>query len=272
MHRAVTRTFLLGAFGCACSRTPAASESSATVVRPSSTPHVVAAEGEGQVSKPLVGASSGAPVETAPPNVPEFKPAFSGQTRAPAVKTQSAFRVTELTTDLDNPWAVAFLPEGRMLVTEKHEGRLSELAPDGKRLAVVGGVPKVDGRDQGGLLDVALAPDYGSSSLVYLSYYEPRDGGNGLAVARARLVDGAKPRLDDLKVVFRMEPTLDSTKHAGGRLIFAPDGMLFVTLGERSILKGRVQARDLASDLGKIVRIRPDGTIPEDNPFVHEKG
>ena len=127
---------------------------------PSANPHVVKAEGEGQATQPLVAASAGAPVETAPPNVPEFKPAFAGQTRAPGVKTQRAFRVTEVASELDNPWAVAFLPDGRMLVTEKLEGRLVVLAPNGSKAAVVSGVPKVDGRDQGGLLDVALAPDY----------------------------------------------------------------------------------------------------------------
>lgn len=266
------RAFALGALGWACSRTPTASNSSSSVVTPSANPHVVSAEGEGQATKALVAANSGAPVETAPPNVPEFKPAFAGQTRAPGVKTQHAFRVSELAGDLDNPWALAFLPDGRMLVTEKLEGRLVVLASNGDKVAVVTGVPKVDGRDQGGLLDVALAPDYRASGVVFLSYYEPREGGNGLAVARARLVDGAKPKLDELKVIFRMQPTLDSTKHAGGRLVFAHDGTLFVTEGERSILKGRVQARDLASDFGKIVRIRPDGTIPQDNPFVGEKG
>ena len=133
-------------------------------------------------------------------------------------------------------------------------------------------MPTVDGRDQGGLLDVELGPDYATSKLVYLSYYEPRDGGNGLAVARARFVDGAKPKLEELKVIFRMQPTLDSTKHAGGRLVFAPDGMLFVTLGERSILEGREQARDSKSHFGKIVRIAPDGTVPKDNPFVGKHG
>jgi glucose/arabinose dehydrogenase len=91
-------------------------------------------------------------------------------------------------------------------------------------------------------------------------------------VARGRLVDGERPRVEGVQVVFRMQPTLDSTKHAGGRLVFAPDGNLFVTLGERSILEGRRQAQDLASDLGKVVRIRPDGSIPPDNPYVRRAG
>jgi glucose/arabinose dehydrogenase len=211
-------------------------------------------------------------VETAPPNVPEFKSAFPEQTRAPAVKTQTAFKVTDITDNLDEPWALAFLPDRRMLVTEKHEGELSIITPDGKASPTLEGVPKVVGQDQGGLLDVEVAPDFATTGLVYLSYYEPRKGGNGLAVARAKLVDGAKPKLDGLQVVFRMQPTLESTKHAGGRLVFAPGGVLFVTLGERSILEGRVQARDLGSHLGKVVRIRPDGSVPKDNPFVDRAG
>ena len=233
---------------------------------------MIAAEGQGEPTKPRVGGKSSEPVETSPPNVPEFKPAFAGQTRAPAIHTQTALTVTEVAKDLDDPWAIAFLPDRRMLVTEKHEGKLRIVAPDGKKSSALGGVPRVDGRDQGGLLDVELGPDYASSKLVYISYYEPREGGNGLAVARARLADVAEPRLDELKVIFRMQPTLDSSKHAGGRLVFAKDGTLFVTLGERSIMKGRVQAQDLASDFGKIVRILPDGTRAKDNPFVNQAG
>ncbi len=214
---------------------------------------------------------AGPPVETAPPNAPELRPAFPGQTRAPAVETRTPLRVTEIASGLDLPWALAFLPDGRMLVTEKHAGALHVLTRDGKRSRVAG-LPEVDGRGQGGLLDVEVGPDYPQSRLVYFSYYEPRQGGNGLAVARARLVDGARPRIEGLQIVFRMQPTLDSTLHAGGRLVFAPDGTLFVTLGERSILAGRVQARDLGSHLGKIVRIRPDGSVPPDNPFVDRAG
>lgn len=215
-----------------------------------------------------VQSTPGKPIESEPPNVPEFKPAFAEQTRAVAIRTTTQLRVDVVTEDLDLPWAIAFLPDGRMLVTEKHDGELIVVAPDGKKSDPVPGVPEVDGRDQGGLLDVELGPDFAESKLLYLSYYEPREDGNGLAVARARFVDGDKPKLEGVEVIFRMLPTLDSGKHAGGRLVFAPDGMLFATLGERSVQEGRVQARDLGSHFGKIVRVRPDGSVPEDNPFV----
>lgn len=231
------------------------------------------ARGQQPARQPTTPAVAAAPVETGPPNVPEFKPAFPGQTRAPAIRTQTPFDVTKLGGGLQFPWALAFLPDGRILVTEKHDGELFILSADGQqKSAPVGGVPRVDGRDQGGLLDVEVAPDYATTGLIYLSYYEPRQGGNGLAVVRGRLLPNDKPRLEDPKVIFRMEPTLDSTMHAGGRLVFAPDGKLFVTLGERSILAGRVQARDLGSDFGKVVRLNPDGSIPQDNPFVGRKG
>jgi glucose/arabinose dehydrogenase len=224
--------------------------------------------GEGAPQGP---APEGAPVDQGPPNVPENKPAFPGQTRAPAVRTRTQLEVTEIASGFAEPWALAFLPDRRMLVTEKPTGRLFIVTPDGKKSPPVRGVPPVDGRNQGGLLDVVLAPDYARSGVVFWSYYEPRRGGNGLAVARGRLVDGPAPRVEGVEVVFRMQPTLESTMHAGGRMVFAPDGALFVTLGERSILAGRVQARDLRSDFGKIVRIRPDGSIPEDNPFAGRK-
>jgi glucose/arabinose dehydrogenase len=199
-------------------------------------------------------------------------PAFPGQTHAPAVHTRTPLAVTEVASGFDRPWAIAFLPDRRMLVTEKPSGALYIVSPDGKRSPRVAGLPPVDGRGQGGLLDVELAPDYAQTQRIYWTYYEPRQGGNGLAVARARLVDGPQPRIEGLQVVFRMQPTLESTAHAGGRLVFAADGTLFVTLGERSVLEGRVQARDLGSDFGKIVRIRPDGSVPGDNPFVGRKG
>jgi glucose/arabinose dehydrogenase len=227
----------------------------------------------GQDTKPRKGpAPPGAPLETAPPNVPEFKPAFAGQTRAPAVQTRTAIIHTEIAGGLDHPWAIAFLPDRRMLVTTKPSGKLYIVTPTGKKSPPVAGLPPVDGRKQGGLLDVKIGPDYARSHLIYWTYYEPREGGNGLAVARARLVDDAQPKVEQLKVIFRMQPTIESTAHAGGRLVFTSDGKLFVTLGERFIPEGRAQARDLRSDFGKIVRINPDGSVPKDNPFVGRQG
>jgi glucose/arabinose dehydrogenase len=213
-----------------------------------------------------------ASVETRPPNVPEFKPAFPGQTRAPAVTTRTPIEVREIASGFNKPWAIAFLPDGRFLVTEKPTGKLYIVTKAGEKSKPVAGLPKVDGRDQGGLLDVELGPDFRNSRLIYWSYYEPRRGGNGLAVARAKLRDGPAPRIEGLRIIFRMQPTLESTKHCGGRLVFAPDGKLFVVLGERSILAGRVQAQDLRSHFGKIVRINPDGSVPRDNPFVARRG
>jgi glucose/arabinose dehydrogenase len=212
------------------------------------------------------------PLERDDPEVPEFKPAFPGQTRAPRARSPVRFEVKEIAAGFEKPWAIAFLPDRRMLVTEKPTGKLFIVTPSGEKSPAISGLPDVDGRDQGGLMDVEVGPDYGQSALIYWSYYEPREGGNGLAVARARLVDGASPRVEGLQVIFRMHPTLDSTKHAGGPLVFAPDGKLFVALGERSILEGRKQARDLASDFGKIVRIAPDGSVPDDGPYVGRAG
>lgn len=217
------------------------------------------------------GAPPGAPVETGPKSVPEFEPAFPGQTRAPAVKTRTAFQVTKVAGGFNKPWAIAFLPDGRMLVTEK-AGQLRIVTAQGAKSAGVTGLPRVDARGQGGLLDVELAPDYARSRQIYWTYYEPRQGGNGLAVARGRLVDGPQPRVENVQVIFRMLPTLESTMHAGGRMVWAPDGKLFVTLGDRSILPGRVQAQSLDSHFGKIVRINANGSVPQDNPFVGRQG
>ncbi len=213
-----------------------------------------------------------APVQTDPPNVSEFKPAFPQQTRAEEVKTKTPLRVTEIASGFNHPWAIAFLPDSRFLVTEMPTGRLYIVTPAGAKSEPVAGLPEVDGRNQGGLLDVELDPDFARSSMIYWTYYEPRQGGNGLAVARAKLSTGPSPKVENVQVIFRMLPTLESTLHAGGRLVFAPDSTLFVVLGERSILEGRKQAQHLGSHFGKIVRIRPDGSAPKDNPFVDRAG
>ncbi|ATB46573.1 PQQ-dependent sugar dehydrogenase [Corallococcus macrosporus] len=212
---------------------------------------------------------TGPPVPQGPPNVPEFEPAFPGQTRVPAIQSQTPIQVTEIASGFRNPWAIAFLPDERMLVTEKPTGSLYIVTQQGAKSPAVSGLPAVDGRGQGGLLDVEVGPDYAQSQLIYWTYAEPRQGGNGLAVARARLVDGAQPRVENVQVIFRMMPTLESTLHSGGRMVFTPDGKLFVTLGERSILAGRVQAQDVRSHFGKVVRINPDGSVPDDNPYLN---
>ncbi|HYD44895.1 MAG TPA: PQQ-dependent sugar dehydrogenase, partial [Phenylobacterium sp.] len=213
-------------------------------------------------------APSGAPLETRPPNAPDQKPAFAGQTRAPEAKANAAYQVSTYAEGLDHPWGLAFLPDGRLLVTER-PGRLRIVGADGKLSDPVSGVPAVDARDQGGLLGLAIDPKFAENGRVYLAYAEPRQGGNGTAVARGRLVGNA---LTEVKVIFRMQPTLDSTKHFGGRLVFDREGLLYVTLGERSILPGRRQAQDLSSHLGKVVRITADGAPAPGNPFAGRQG
>lgn len=213
-----------------------------------------------------------AQVETRPP-VTSYKPAFAGQTRAPEQRLGVAFQTTVVATGLKYPWSLAFLPDGRMLVTERTAGNLRIVDKDGTLSAPVTGVPTVYGRGQGGLLDVVLDPGFRTNRLIYLSYAEPQaDGTNNTAVARGKLVEGPTPGLDGLTVIYRQKPSLASPLHFGSRLVFARDGKLFVTQGERSILEGQKQAQDLGSGLGKIVRINPDGSIPKDNPFVGKEG
>ena len=133
----------------------------------------------------------------------------------------------------------------------------------------VTGGPTVIARGQGGLLDVALDPNFATNQIIYWSFSEPKpDGANNTAVAKGKLVDGAQPKLENVTVIYHQTPSLNSPLHFGSRLVFAKDGTLFVTQGERSILPGRMQAQDLKSGLGKIVRINTDGSIPKDNPFV----
>jgi aldose sugar dehydrogenase len=184
---------------------------------------------------------------------------------------QARIRVETFADGLSHPWGAAFLPDGSMLVTER-AGDLYVVSPKGELSEPVEGVPEVDARGQGGLLDVALDPDFASNRLVYITYAEPGDDGNGTAVARGELTEGDAPALANVEVIFRQQPKERSTRHFGSRLVFAPDGTLFVGLGERSDAQFRGQAQDLDSHLGKVVRINPDGSVPEDNPFVDRAG
>jgi glucose/arabinose dehydrogenase len=178
---------------------------------------------------------------------------------------QGAIKVETVAGGLDHPWGLAFLPDGRMLVTER-PGQLRIVTKDGKTSEPLKGVPEVFAEGQGGLLDVALDPDFAANGLVYLSYSESGEGGTGTAVARGKLADNG---LDDVQVIFRQQPKVDRGLHFGSRLAFSPDGKLFVTLGERFKF---APAQDLGTHLGKVVRINPDGSVPQDNPFVGQKG
>ena len=212
----------------------------------------------------------GAPVASKPANAPDQRPAFAGQTRAPEVKSNVAVQVTTVAEGLNMPWGLAFLPDGRLLISEKHLGQLRILGTDGKLSGPVQGLPAVVGADQGGLLGLAVDPKFSENGLIYWAYAEPADNGtNNTAVARGKLTGD---RVENVQVIFRQTPSLNSTKHYGGRLVFAPDGTLFVTTGERSILEGRAQAQRLDGTLGKVVRINSDGSIPKDNPFVGKPG
>lgn len=209
------------------------------------------------------------PLETRTPNVPEQKPTFAGQTRVCGVTANVAFDVVVLAKDLDHPWAVEPLPSGDLLVTER-PGRLRVVSAAGKAGSPIAGLPAVMARGQGGLLDVALSPAFATDRAIYWSYSEPREGGNATSVARG-VLSADMGRVDNVRVVFRAMPAYDGTMHFGSRLAFGPDGMLYITLGERSVLEIRPQAQQLNSHMGKTIRIRPDGTVPPDNPFVGRK-
>jgi glucose/arabinose dehydrogenase len=178
---------------------------------------------------------------------------------------QGQIKVEIVAQGLEHPWGLAFLPDGRMVVTER-PGRLRIVSKDGAISESIKGVPEVFAEGQGGLLDVALDPDFARSGLIYFTYSEPGEGGAGTAVARAELGNGS---LENVEVIFRQKPKVGGGDHFGSRLAFSPDGKLFVTLGERFKFQ---PAQDLSNDLGKIVRINPDGSVPKDNPFVGQEG
>jgi glucose/arabinose dehydrogenase len=170
---------------------------------------------------------------------------------------------------LVHPWGLAFLPDGRMLVTER-PGRLRIVTPEGELSPPLRGVPKVATGEQLGLFGLALDPGFARNHLVYIAYSEPRPGGSALTVARGVFEDGARPALRGPHIIFRAEPTRPGAANIGGRLVFAPDGSLFVTVGDR--FDSKAMAQTLDNHLGKVIRIRADGSVPKDNPFVGRQG
>jgi len=236
---------------------------------------LLAAPALAQDTTPAAGSEStqaGEPAETKPANAPDQQPAFAGQTRAPQ-PAETVEVETEVVADgLPHLWAMEFLPDGRMLVTAK-EGAMHIVSTDGKAGPALEGVPEVLSDGQGGLLDVALAPDFETSGMVFFSFSEEREDGNGTSVASGKLVtdDQGGGALEDVQVIFRQMPSYDGNKHFGSRLVFGPGGELYVTVGERSDPEPRVQAQDLTSGLGKVFRIDTSGKPLPDNPFVGQE-
>ena len=220
--------------------------------------------------------SACAPLETRTANAPEQKPAFAGQTRACAVKSEVAFDVTVLAKGLNNPWAVEPLPNGDFLITEK-TGNLRIVSAKGEVGQPIGGLLPVGSGGvsavsaQGGLLDVALSPNFDRDRTVFWSFSEQREGGSGTSVARGILTEDRR-NLEQVRVIFRALPTYDNGLHFGSRLAFGPDKMLYITLGDRFDRPNRQKAQQLDTHLGKTIRINPDGTVPADNPFAKQSG
>jgi len=209
----------------------------------------------------------GAPVAQGAPNT-DYQPAFAGQTRAPAQNTNVTIENEIIASGLNHPWAIAFLPDGRVLVSER-SGAMRVITRAGEISQPLAGVPPVDARGQGGLLDVVLGPNFASDRLIYWSYSEPRGGNqtNGTSVARGRLSEDAA-RIENVQVIFRQLPAWASRGHFGSRLVFDREGRLYVTLGDRQQNEPRELAQDNATHIGKVVRINADGSVPADNPFV----
>jgi glucose/arabinose dehydrogenase len=175
--------------------------------------------------------------------------------------TSTTVTVETLTQGLDHPWALTFLPVGDLLVTER-SGTLKRLGSEGESVTEIAGVPEVDARGQGGLLDVALHPDFAENRYVYLTWAGAGEGGNATHLGRGRLQGD---RLEEFETLFVATPFVNSTKHFGSRLVFDGNGHLFMTVGERG---QRDRAQDLSDHNGSVLRLNLDGSIPDDNPFV----
>lgn len=203
------------------------------------------------------------PVETAPPNT-SYSPAFSGQTRVAGVRTKTNYIVTQFASGLSSPWGLTSLPDGRLIVTEKN-GTLRIVSASGSLSAPINGLPAVNSSGQGGLLDIAVDPNFSSNRMLYWTFAQSGQGGTATAVAKGRLsLD--ETTIENPEVIYTALPRFNGTLHYGSRLEWDKDGNLFVSTGERSSMQTRAEAQNVKNGLGKIVRITTSGTPAMGNP------
>lgn len=208
--------------------------------------------------------------ETRDREAPHLEPAFADQTRAPIPQDTEEWTLETIAEGLEHPWAIAFLPDDSMLVTER-PGRLRHISADGSVSDPLEGVPDVDARNQGGLLDVAVAPDFESSRTIFLSFSEPHeDGSNNTALGRGRLSEDHSA-IENFEAIFSQQPNVESTGHYGSRIVFEDNDTLWLTMGDRQGHPVRQNAQDPTNHIGTVVRLNFDGSVPDDNPFVGHK-
>jgi glucose/arabinose dehydrogenase len=208
-------------------------------------------------------------VETKAPNT-NYKPAFAGQTRIGGVKTTTPYEGTVISSGLKNPWGIAFLPDGRLLITQK-AGTMRIATTAGALSEPITGLPPVNSSGQGGLLGLTIDPDFATNRTVYWVFSEDVQGGNLTSVAKGTLSADEK-RMKNARVIYRAAPAYAGSLHYGGRILVDKSGNLFVSTGERSDRETRPQAQDLNSGLGKIVRITKEGQPASGNPFAGRAG
>lgn len=198
----------------------------------------------------------------------DYQPAFVGQTRIKAVKTTTPLTISVINKKLESPWSIAVMPDGRFLITQK-EGTMVILSSDGKLVKQITGLPKVDDSGQGGLLDLSLAPDFAKSRMVYWAYAEPQSRGVLLAIAKGKLAAN-ETSIEEQTIIYRATPAYSGKLQYGSRIVFDPNGNLFVSTGERSGNDIRIQAQHLNSSLGKILHLTPAGKAVPNGPFANQ--
>jgi glucose/arabinose dehydrogenase len=215
------------------------------------------------------GNQTGPPVETLPANT-DYEPAFEGQTRIDGVITTTDYESRIVTSNLEAPWGVTSLPDGRLLITEK-EGNMRIVTTTGTVSGAITGIPAVNAAGQGGLLGLCLDPQFASNRMVYWAFSENVSGGTLTAVAKGRLADD-EMSIENATVIYRANPAYPSDLHYGGRVIFDRSGNLFISTGERSVLPTRPLAQSVEAALGKIIRITTDGQPASGNPTFTDSG